>query len=340
MPLVLNEQWLGRRVVVRRLVDRDQDDRLVLADAVGDLLEVGDDDAVIETRSGTVTVRRRDVTAARLAVPSAAEVLSLEAVSARGWRSSETAEIDGWLLRADGGCTGRANAALPLRTTRDLNAVLGAARDWYATRGLPLRIQSPLPTRRLLDTELAARGWLADPDVQVLAARLDMLRRVRPADGAPPHGHDRSTDPSTGLRTDVRLEPTPDAAWLAAAHRDAEPLPLRARALLTRHDAVAFASIRTGGRAVAIARGAVDAGWLGITAVEVDPAYRRLGLADSLLAALWAWGAREHAASRSYLQVRSTDTAAISAYTRLGYWRHHDYRSRTEPATGQPSPAG
>ncbi len=52
------------------------------------------------------------------------------------------------------------------------------------------------------------------------------------------------------------------------------------RALLTRHDRLAFApSAWTAGAVAAIGRGTVDDGWLGVTAVEVAPDYRRRGLA-------------------------------------------------------------
>ena len=97
-----------------------------------------------------------------------------------------------------------------------------------------------------------------------------------------------------------------------------------------RHDRAAFASVRDAGRVVAIARGTVDDGWLGITAVEVDPAVRRQGLAGTVTAALWKWGREQHAA-RTYLQVSSENVAAVALYDRLGYWVHHDYRYRLDP---------
>jgi ribosomal protein S18 acetylase RimI-like enzyme len=50
------------------------------------------------------------------------------------------------------------------------------------------------------------------------------------------------------------------------------------------------------------------------------------------MAALWRWGAEQHQARYSYLQVESTNVAALALYERLGYWHHHDYRYLTEPS--------
>jgi len=151
----------------------------------------------------------------------------------------------------------------------------------------------------------------------VLAARLDALRSTR-APGA-----------------DVEIARAPGDAWLARFRDGA--MPPDARALLTRHDRVGFAEIRHGGATVAIGRGAVDDGWLGVTGVEVDPTGRRQGLATAIMHALWRWAVDEHGATRSYLQVRADNDAALALYEGLGYWHHHAYRYRSEPAHSTPT---
>jgi GNAT superfamily N-acetyltransferase len=314
MPLVLERSWVGRRVTVRRVVDRSAEGRVLFGDVVGDLVTLTDDTALIHGRSGVVEVQVAHIAAAKLAWPSTADELELEAVAARGWRPEQTGEIGGWLLRAAGGFTGRANSVLPLRAPGlPLDDALAAARDWYRERGLPLRIQVPLDARRLLDAGLAERGWAADPDVHVLAARLDALPPV--SSGATPP-------------VDVVGEPGPE--WFAR-YRDGVGATDAARALLTRHDRVGFASVTLDGEIVAIGRGALDDEWLGVTAVEVAPGLRRQGLASVVMQALWIWGTAA-GAQRSYVQVSSDNAAAVALYERLGYWRHHDYRYRTDPS--------
>jgi N-acetylglutamate synthase len=305
---------VGRRVTVRRVVDRSADGRVFFGDVVGDLVDLTDDTALIHGRFGVVEVQLAHIAAAKLAWPSTADELALEAVAARGWRPEQTGAVGGWLLRAASGFTGRANSVLPLRAPGlPLEDALAAARDWYRERGLPLRLQVPMQARRLLDAGLAERGWPADPDVHVLAARLDAVMQM-PSGDAP--------------SVDIVSAPGPE--WFVR-YRDGAGATEAARALLTRHDRVGFASITLGGDVVAIGRGALDDEWLGVTAVEVAPGLRRRGLAGVVVQALWIWGSAA-GAQRSYVQVSSDNPAAVALYERLGYWRHHDYRYRQEPA--------
>lgn len=313
MPLVLEARWVGQRVVIRHMLEASEPPRPRLSDAVGDLTGLSADAAIVETRTGRLRIPVGSITAAKVVARSRADILALESVCARGWRAEEIEERAGWLLRANGGFTGRANTALPLHPpATSLDGTLDAARAWYAERGLPLRVQNPLPVRRLLDAELAARGWAADPDVLVLAARLDVVRAGLP-----------------GAR-DVRIVDAPDAAWMAR-YRDGKT-PAIARDILLRHDRVAFAELRRDGNVLAIGRGTVDDGWLGLTAVEVEPGSRRQGLATAVMSALCRWAVERHGATRSYLQVTADNHAAVALYERLRYWEHHTYRYRTEPA--------
>lgn len=314
MPVVLERRWLGRRVTVRRVVDHGTDGRPLFGDVVGDLASLDEQTAVIRTRGGPVAVALPTVAVAKLAPPSTADELALEATAAQGWRPEHVGAVGGWVLRAAGGFTGRANSVLPLRAPqRPLNEALAEARAWYADHGLPLRIQVPIDARRLLDAELADRGWPADRDTHVLAARLDALPAA-PIGGEPA----------------VAIADVPAEAWYTR-YRDGAGAAETARALLTRHDNAGFASITLDGRVVAIGRGAIDDGWLGVTAVEVVPELRRQGLASAVMRALWRWGAAA-GAERSYLQVSTDNAAAVAMYERLGYWPHHDYRYRHDPS--------
>ena len=197
--------------------------------------------------------------AARAVAPHRREILQLQRIARRGWRAAEVAELDGWQLHADRGWTGRANSVLPLATPhRPLPELLAEAARFYAERGLPLQVQMPLPARGLLDAELAGRCWTLERPTTVLTSPV-----AGPAEHRPPGW---------------RLEAAPSADWLAGYHYRGGPLPEHAVRLLTRHDQVRFASARRDGAVVGVARGTVDEGWLGVTAVEVAPEHRRGGV--------------------------------------------------------------
>ncbi|HEY8301534.1 MAG TPA: GNAT family N-acetyltransferase [Jatrophihabitans sp.] len=309
---MLEEHLLGRRVTVRRVLGRTEAGRQQYGDVVGDLVGLDASTAVIDTRHGPVAVALDTIVIGRVAPPSTADELALQTVAASGWRAADTGQIGGWLLRANDGFTSRANSVLPLRAPGlPLEEALARARAWYAERGLPLRLQVPSEARRLLDAELGERGWPFYDSTLMMAARLERL-------------HTRV------LEADVRLDAHPDDAWLARFRDGTAPFEV-ARALLSRHDDVVFASVRDGDRCVAVGRGVVDAGWLGISAVEVDPALRRSGLASAVMAQLWAWG-RSRDAAHSYLQVKADNEGAVAMYERQGYWVHHDYLYRLDPS--------
>jgi GNAT superfamily N-acetyltransferase len=317
MPGVLEPSWVGRRVSVRRVLERAQDGTLRQGDVVGELAGLDAQTAVIEARSGLVEVPLALVTAARIAPPSTADELALEAVVADGIRPAETEQLGGWRLRADSGFLRRANSVLPLRAVGlPLEPALDTVRDWYERRDLPVKFQVPTEARRLLDAELGERGWPAEDRTHVMAARLDAVSA--PTTDAPP----------------VHLAAAPDDAWLAL-YRGGGGLTGPGRALLSRHPRVTFASARVDGRTVAVARGTVDPGpggaWLALNAVEVAPDFRRQGLATAVTAALWEWG-RDQGAVRTVLTVLADNEPAVGLYERLGYWAHHDYHYRTRPA--------
>lgn len=312
MPNVLEQRLVGRRVTVRRVLGRNETGRTVYGDVVGDLLSLDASTAVIDTRNGPVEVSLDTMVIAKPAPPSTADELALQTVAASGWRAAETGHVGGWLLRADHGFTSRANSVLPLRAPGlPLEHALAQARAWYHQHGLPVRLQVPSEARRLLDAELGERGWPMYDATLMMAARLDQLHVATRPD------------------VEVRLEAAPDDAWLLR-YRDGAAPPDIARALLSRHDAVVFAAVRDGSNCLAVGRGVVDDGWLGISAVEVDPAARRRGLAGAVMAALWQWG-RERDAAHSYVQVRAENDGAIAMYEKQGYYVHHDYRYRIDP---------
>jgi ribosomal protein S18 acetylase RimI-like enzyme len=193
-------------------------------------------------------------------------------------------------------------------------------RGWYQARRLPAMIAIPYPAARpgavALDQLLAERGWTVRAGaVTVMTARRDQVRAV--------------PGPVPPVAVEVAAEP--DEAWLARYHyRGQEGLPPVALRLLTSAPWQAFASLRAGGRAIAVGRVAAAAGWAGLTAIEVDPAHRRRGLASAVTHALTA-EAGAHGARHLYLQVEDDNAAARALYRGIGFTDHHGYHYRVAP---------
>ena len=137
--------------------------------------------------------------------------------------------------------------------------------------------------------------------------------------------------------TDFRLDPEPDAGWLALYRYRGQELPPIARTLLMSAPWQAFGSIRRDDRPVAVGRISIAVGWAMITAVEVDPSSRRQGLGAAITRALAA-AAAEQGVRRIMLQVEEDNAPARALYARCGFAYSHRYHYRIAPA--RPSDEG
>jgi N-acetylglutamate synthase len=306
---------VGRRVTVRRRIDGRTGP---MSDVVGRLVAWSDQQLVLRRADGSTTsIQHEAIVAARVVPAARADVVptvaELQEIAARGWRSPDSTWVGRWWLRAAGGFTGRANSALPLGSPQlPLEAALSIVVRWYEERGLTARFL--LEIGASLDYELVTRGWV-EPKKRY-GAVLVQTAPLAPAILA------------LSALTDPKLPPvtthsTPSDAWLAS-YRDGAALHRPARAVLADHPRVRFAELHDDGGLVAIGRVAVDERWAGISAVVVEPAARRRGIATAVVRSLFgqAW---ELGARRAYLQVEEDNDAAIRLYERIGFTTHHRY---------------
>jgi N-acetylglutamate synthase len=310
MPLMAATNPVGRKVVVRRVAGRGH------TDVVGVLVDAGPEVLVVRRRDGSLVEIGRDAVTVMKPVPAAPrDVLALEEIAALGWPAPQTRWLGRWLLRAAEGWTGRGNSVLPLGDPGlPLDAALAEVTEWYGQRGLPARFTIPTPAREALDAALTERGWTPYNPTAVLTADVAVtLDRLPPADP----------------RVTVDPEPGPD--WLSLYHyRGTSELPPVALRVLAAAREPGFAVLRDGGRVLAIARGSVDEGWIGVTAVEVDAGARRQGLGTAVMRSILDWG-RARGAVSAYLQVAEENTGALALYDRLGFAPHHGYHYTVAP---------
>ncbi|NAZ87994.1 GNAT family N-acetyltransferase [Kineococcus sp. T90] len=254
---------------------------------------------------------------------AAVGVEELELVAAAHWRPHEVERLGGWRLRAAGGFTGRANSALALGSPGvPLPAAVAAVEDFYARRGLPAWVAVPhaaelAPQEPAVARELAARGWAVDTPTLVLTAAV----RALPGAGAAP----------LPAGCTVLSSAEPDEGWLAGYHyRGGAAVPPAGRRVLLSADAQVFVRVLDRGAAVAVARGSLSPGWVGVSAVEVAASHRRRGLARRLLAEVADWG-RARGAASAFLQVAAANAGARALYEGAGFAVHHAYHYRVRP---------
>lgn len=252
-------------------------------------------------------------------------IIELERIAAAHWRGTEEQWLGDWLLRAAEGFTGRANSALPLGDPGlPLDEALDAVTEWYRARGLPPMIVVPgpvnaEPARLPLDQQLSQRQWGTRPGPAFVMVA-DLPLGGRPVADLPA---DRQ----------VRTTGEPDEAWAARYHyRGQDHLPPIAWKVLTSAEHQSFVSIRSGEEVLAIARLSVAGGWAGLTAVEVNPAYRRQGLGAAITAAACR-AAEQRGVRQVFLQVEVTNAPARALYERLGFQYSHRYQYRVAPSS-------
>lgn len=319
MP-VLSAQHIGGRVVIRVNVGV-RDGRRKYSDVLGELREFSDRCLVVRTDDGAERkIDPADVVAAKPIPPRPARfsaIAGLERAAARHWPATDTEWLGDWLLRAADGWTNRANTVLALgEPGLPLDEALAYTADWYAARGLSAAFAVPLPLSRRLDAELAERGWHNAYDVDVRARELS----------------DWTAPPDRGLPA-VRVDEAPSEDWLGMTRARRGELPPVALKVLTGAPRTGFASVYEDGELIAIGRGTVSDGWLGLSAVDTAAHARRRGLATHVIDALVRWSGAE----RGYLQVEQYNTGALALYDGLGFGLHHTYRGRVPAAAATSS---
>ncbi|MER7416190.1 GNAT family N-acetyltransferase [Micromonospora peucetia] len=336
---MLRQQDVGHRIVVRRIVGI-REGRPFFSDALGELVELSETHLTVATAQGRLRVPVAEVHRAKRVPPArrptAAAVVELELAADEAWPAPVRDRLGGWLLRAADGWTGRANSALPVGDPdRPLPAALDAVERWYADRGQPPMVNTPLPLAAPVGAELDTRGWDSQPPVLVqtvpLAALAQtmppaaLLQTVPPA-APPPAVPERDGPPSVELAT------APSDDWLAVAAGRKGRLPDAARHVLTAVDQVRFAHVYADGTLLAIGRGTVtgQGRWLGLSLIEVLPEARRQGLASRIIRALADWGVAA-GASHAFLQVEQRNIPAVALYRTLGFTTHHTYLTRIAP---------
>lgn len=255
------------------------------------------------------------------------DIRAVETATARAFPGQEHSLIDAWLTRSGSSITERSNSATPIGHSASLQAVpIDKIAQFYRERGMPVQLLIPerigKPALHLVERD--PEKWELGPEIITMTRSLDDLDEL-PA-----------PDPDVTFRIDTE----PDDAWLDMYHFRGRPLPPEALAELAEEidGELGFGRLLTNAgepdeRTIAITRGTITSSddgrvWLGYSAVEVAPDYRRQGLGTLLGEHMLHWGA-SRGATDAYLQVLSTNDAGVGLYDKLGFIEHHRHRYAT-----------
>ncbi|WKD58670.1 N-acetylglutamate synthase, CG3035 family [Corynebacterium caspium] len=277
-----------------------------------DPIEVPDSELLIIRRMPPRTIRTSEIRAVEYASAQAFPGLKHQ------WSS------DGqWLFRLGDSITERSNSAIPLGPSAGFVPVpLAEIQEFYDAHQAPVILAIPERLGRAVERLVKNGHWQVGAEIIVMTRPLA----------------DTTADP-TAVHAELppgfsyRIDDIPDAAWLELYHFRGQALPTHALELLREKIAgkMAFARIfNPAGETVAITRATITQSpdgqhWLGYSAVEVAPAFRRQGLASALGAQMLRWGAK-HGAKSAFLQVQESNTAGIQLYSTLGFIEHHRHR--------------
>ena len=230
----------------------------------------------------------------------------------------ESELFDGWVLRAAGGYTGRANSAAPLYPGHlETAEKITHTETWFRARGLTPMIRLTAAAQPAnLEAVLAERGnWLLrDEGVSVQTRLLDgegpRMDGIEIAEGPVPE---------EWLMALAGFQPSV-ADHIEEVHRVFARLPA----------ASAFALVQDGTTPAAIGRAVFENGHIGVFDVFTRSDLRRRGLAAAVTRSLLAWGVH-NGATRAYLQVIPSNEAACHLYAGLGFSEAYRYWYRVAP---------
>jgi N-acetylglutamate synthase len=238
----------------------------------------------------------------------------LEPCAVAAWPARSVLEMGGWLLRFTDGYSHRGNSVAAVAfESGDLHALVALAEMAYFTRGLSPMFQiTPASKPADLEELLIDRGYVLEAPTRVMAADPARIK---------------------GSGKDARLSSEANAGFkslvLSGSHSYSDGLE-RLEIVSRIETPRIFATIESGGEAIACGFCTLMNGWAGINLMRTHPAHRRRGLASEIVAALSRW-VRKEGASGIYLQVEDANSGARALYAKAGFVDAYPYRFYRAP---------
>ena len=247
--------------------------------------------------------------------PLSIRIQEIEIAANATWPAKEELRIGGWLVRASGPFTMRANSVLPLGEVPlgnpgiELETAIESVVSFYRERNIVPVFHIPLPSYEALDQELSKRGW----EEKILA-------NVMVADIAESY-------PEATSEISWEISETPSVEWLHL--QDDEGI----EQIMKSYPAIYIAG-RIVGKLIAVGRASNFEKWATISRLYVCDEYRGQGIGRACMEQLLS-GAHKLGATKALLQVDSKNLGAIALYEGMGFTFHHSYRYRALSDLGE-----
>ena len=239
------------------------------------------------------------------------QIIEMEQVASNAWVAEETERLGGWLFRANGGITRRANSVLPIGPPPPPHdEAIEKAIEFYIRRNLIPRFQITSTSKPVeLDRDLSERWFSVGLQVEIHTAAINHLLQKTHA-------------------FDVLISNDISDGWMSVYSESSgyEEASMETRKGLMKRTPLpkAFALAKIDRELAGVGFGVVEDKWLGLFNIAVHPSMRGRGVALAINTALAKWG-HERGARSAYLQVESEHIPALKLYAKLGFQHLYTY---------------
>ena len=244
------------------------------------------------------------------------DIKTIEDLSLNAWPSHQMQIYDGWILRFSHYYTHRTNCVEQIGSAQipwedKINYCERIYRRWNT----PCIFKITPLTDPAFDKMLEERGYQIEHVTDVMCC--DLKKRNFPS------------------HSEVCVETRISDEWIDALFAIKENATVTHLKIVPSMYAaipkdVICAHIRKDGRIIATGLGILDRDQTGIYAINVDKRFRRQGLARKICETLLSEAGRYPGVDKSYLQVISGNTPAISLYESLGFRKEYEYWFRVK----------
>lgn len=253
------------------------------------------------------------------------QITFLEELSLNAWPGHHTLLYDGWLLRFSEGYTHRANSVNPLYTGSNLTLEekIRTCEDFYTSKTLPTIFKlTPVSTPSNLEEVLAYNGYSKLDPTTVQTVELNDLQSSFSAIS--------SDSEEVKVIRESQLRPGWLTAWLDLTNTSTGQWANVEKLLGNILPRRCFMRLEKAGQTVAAGLAVYERGYIGLFDIVTNPGFRRQGWGKRLVIELLKWG-KSQGAETAYLQVLSTNSAALQLYAGLGFQEVYQYWYRVKP---------